>query len=115
MDKKVLLGIGIILLSNLVAAVSQLLLKQAAKKTWPNWWRSYLNVRVILAYVLFFSTTLFSVYALRFIPLSLSAALGASGQIFVPILSRLVLHEEISKRRALGMAIIVAGIVVFSL
>ena len=48
MDKKILIGVGIVLLSNLVAAVSQLLLKQAAKKTWPNWWRSYLNVRVIL-------------------------------------------------------------------
>jgi drug/metabolite transporter (DMT)-like permease len=115
MENKMLLGVGIILLSNLVAAVSQLLLKQAAKKTWPNWWRSFLNVRIILAYGLFFATTLFSVYALRFIPLSLSAALGASGQIFVPLLSRLVLHEKISKQRALGMLIIVAGIVVFSL
>ncbi len=115
-NRYVLIGVGIILLSNLVAAVSQLLLKQAAKKTWPNWWRSYLNVRVILAYVLFFGTTLFSVYAMRLgVPLSLSAALGASGQIFVPILSRLVLREEINKRRALGMLIIVVGIVVFSL
>ena len=115
MDKRIPLGIGIVLLSNLVAAVSQLLLKQAAKKAWQTWWRNYLNVRVILAYVLFFSTTLFSVYAMRFIPLSLSAALGASGQIFVPLLSRLVLHEEISKRRALGMVIIVVGIVAFSM
>lgn len=109
------MGVGIVLFSNIVAAVSQILLKQAAKKTWPNWWRSYLNASVILAYGLFFATTLFSVYALRFIPLSLSAALGASGQVFVPVLSHLILHEEISKRRAWGMMIIVAGIVAFSL
>ena len=115
MTHNVMIGIGIVLFSNAVAAISQLLLKKAAGKSDTVWWKAYLNPLVITAYLLFFGTTLLSVTALRYIPLSLSAALGASGQIFVPILSYFVLHEQISKRRWLGMLTIVFGIVVFSL
>ena len=115
MNEKWLIGICLILCSNVVAAFSQILLKTAAKKKYDNWLRSYLNPYVIIGYGLLFGTTILGVLALRFIPLVLSAAFAASGQIIVPVLSYLILHEKISKKRMLGMAIIVVGIVVFSL
>lgn len=115
MNEKIIIGISLVLCSNIVAAVSQLLLKKAAGKTYSVWWRSYINPYVITAYAMLFATTILGVFALRYIPLTLSAAFAASGQIFVPVLSFLVLHEKISKKKCLGMLLIVVGIVVFSL
>ena len=115
MELKTLIGIGLVLCSNAVAAISQILLKKAAKRTYLVWWRAYVNVFVIAAYSMFVMTTVFSVIALKFIPLSLSAAFAASGQIFVPVLSWLFLKEKISSRRRFGMLIIVLGIIIFSL
>lgn len=115
MASKTLIGIGLILCSNIVAAISQLLLKKSAGKTYSSWLRSYLNPYVITSYGLLFGTTLLGVLALRFIPLVLSAAFAASGQIIVPVLSYFVLHEKISKKRLIGMITIVIGIVIFAL
>ena len=115
MTTEMLIGISLVLCSNAVAAISQILLKKAAKRTYPVWWRSYINPFVITAYAMFVMTTVFSVIALKFIPLSLSAAFAASGQIFVPVLSRLFLGEKIYRKRLIGMLTIVIGIIIFSL
>jgi len=109
------LGILVVLCSSFVAAVSQMLLKKSSKITYKSWWREYLNFYVLLAYFLFLCTTVFSVIALRFIPLSLSAAAGASGQIFVPVLSCIIYKERIGIQRMAGMAAIVIGILIFSI
>jgi drug/metabolite transporter (DMT)-like permease len=109
------IGIGMILVSNIIAGFSQILLKQSAKKEYTIWWKSYINPKVITGYALLLGTTVFGVLALRFIPLSVSAAFAASGQIIVPALSAIFLKEKISKRKRTGMAIIVIGIVVFSI
>lgn len=110
-----LIGTGLVLASHVIAAFSQILLKKAANKKYNTWWRSYLNPSVITAYSLFVATTILSVLAMRHIPLTLSAALGASGQIIVPVMSYFILHEEISKKRVIGMITIVVGIFIFSL
>ena len=115
MDRNMLIGTGVVLFSNTVAAISQILLKKAAGKTWSVWWRAYINLYVIPAYALFFMTTVFSVLALRYIPLSLSAALGSSGQIFVPLFSYIFLGEKLSRQRFFGMMIIVTGVIIFTL
>lgn len=115
MNNTVILGIGLVLAANGIAAFSQLLLKLAAKKSYRVWWQSYLNIPVLSAYAMFFGTTLLTTIAVRFIPLSLTAALGASGQIWVPLVSFLFLKEKISKKMLKGMAMIVFGIVLFSL
>ena len=115
MEFKILVGVGLVLCSNLVAAISQILLKKAAKRSYSVWWRSYINPFVIIAYSLFILTTIFSVFALRFIPLSLSTVLSVSGQIFVSALSWVCLGEKISRRRCQGMLIIILGIIIFSL
>lgn len=110
-----LIGCCLALSAHLIAAISQIFLKIAAGKEYSVWWRSYINPLVIIAYGFFFGTTLINVFALRYIPLSFSAGLGASGQIFVPVLSMLFLKEKISRKRQLGMLIIVIGIIIFSL
>ena len=108
-----LIGASLVLGSTIVAAISQVMLKIATQQTYKSWIFQYLNPRVIFAYGLFFVTTITSILAIRFIPLSLASALDASGQVFVLLLSRLVLKEQISRRKCLGIIIIVAGIIMF--
>lgn len=115
MKNDVFIGSTLVLASSMIAAFSQVLLKKAAGKKYSSRLRSYLNPLVIFAYMLFFATTLFSVTALRFIPLTLSAALAASAQIFVPVMSRFFLRENISRRKWVGMTVIVLGMVIFSI
>lgn len=109
------IGIALTLLSTALAALSQIILKKSAGIDYgEKWWRDYLNVRVIIAYFIFFCTTVISVFALKFIPLSLNAVIETSSLIFVPLACRLFLKENISKKRLAGMIIIVIGMVVFS-
>ena len=98
-----------------ISSVSQILLKKAAEKQYPNKLREYLNVPVILAYAIFFSATLLSIYAYKGIPLSMGPVLEASGYIFVTIFGVTIFKEKITPRKALALAIIIAGIVIYSL
>jgi len=108
-------GCALVLASALISAFSQLLLKLAARKNYNVWWRSYLNGLVIAAYGMFFGTTLFNAIAMRFIPLSLAAALESSSQIFVAFISVVFLKEKLSKRKLAGLTLIVLGIILFSI
>ena len=108
-------GISLALLAHIIAAFSQLFLKISARRTYKAWWRSYLNFLVITAYAMFFGTTIINVFALKRIPMTLATALGATGQIFVPVVSAIFLKEKITRERLVGMLMIVVGIIVFSL
>ena len=57
--------------SVLVASISQIMLKKSADKKYDRWIDEYLNFRVIFAYGLFFLSSLLTVYAYKFVPLSL--------------------------------------------
>ena len=92
--------------SVLIADISQIILKKAAMKPYDAWYKAYLNFSVIFAYFLFVVSTVCSVIA----PMWQSL-----GQIFVVILSYFFLHEKITKGKLKGIAIIVLGIVIFSL
>lgn len=114
-DLSMAAGILLVLGSNFLAGLSQILLKRSAGQAHTSRTQEYINWGVIGAYGIFFFTTVLSLVALRWIPLSLCAALGASGQVFVPLLSRWMLKEHISRKKALGMAVIVLGLVIYAL
>lgn len=98
-----------------IAGVSQIVLKKAAQKQYSHWIFQYLNVRVILGYGLMVASTLCTVFAYKTIPLSMSPAWDAFGQVFVAFLSWGILGEKISKRKAIGLAVIIVGILIFIL
>ncbi|MBP3854447.1 MAG: EamA family transporter [Ruminiclostridium sp.] len=105
----------IIVLGAFISAVSQIMLKKSAQKTYPSRLREYLNPLVIVAYALFFGCTLITMYGLKVVPLSLSPALEATGYIFVAVLSYIFLKEKLTIRQIIGMVLIAAGIAVSSL
>ena len=98
-----------------VSSVSQVLLKKAADRPQNSFIKEYLNPTVIVAYSLFFISTLLTVFAYKQVPLSLGPVLESSGYIFVSILSYLIIKEKITKRQFIGVLLILIGIVVASL
>lgn len=100
------------LCSTFIASIAQIILKKSANKTYDVWWREYMNLRVIGAYFLFFTSTWFTVYALRYVPLSFGNILGASSYIFISILSYIFLGEKIGKKKLFGLLLIITGIII---
>lgn len=98
-----------------VSSVSQIMLKKSADKTYESKIKEYMNLRVIIAYGLFFGATLITVIAYKYIPLSLGPILESSGYFFVTILGMIFLKEKVGKKKAIGLLIILIGIIVFNL
>ncbi|MCR5590744.1 MAG: EamA family transporter [Lachnospiraceae bacterium] len=106
--------IFIFLFSSFISALSQILLKTAAKRQYSSWIYEYLNIRVICAYGIFFLASLITVYCYKVIPLSIGAMLEASGYVFVTVLGRVILKEKVSRQKIIGMALVILGVIVIA-
>ncbi len=111
---KIIIFSGIYLLSVFVSSVSQILLKKSAQQTHKSRLAEYLDMRVVIAYGLFFGATLITVMALKYVPVSLGTVLESTGYLFVTILGVLFLKERVSKRKWFGLAVIVLGILIYA-
>ena len=98
-----------------ISSVSQIILKKSAGIHYQKRSREYLNRRVILAYTIFFLATLCTVFAYKYVPLSMGPILGATEYVFVALLSFFILKEKISKKKLAGLLVIIAGVIIFSL
>ena len=72
----------------------------------------FLNVRVIVSYGLLFLTLAINQVALRYVPLSVMPCITATSFVWVFVMGALILKEKVSPRKALGVAIIIAGVVI---
>lgn len=111
------LGISVclLLLSVFISSVSQIILKKAADKTYESSLKEYMNPMVIGAYGLFFCSVILTMLALKHVPLSMSPILESTGYIFVSVMGYIFLKERFSRRKLMGFALILAGIVIFNL
>lgn len=111
------LGISVCLLflSVFISSVSQIILKKAADKTYESTLKEYMNPMVIGAYGLFFCSVILTMLALKHVPLSMSPILESTGYIFVSVMGYIFLKERFSRRKLMGFALILAGIVIFNL
>lgn len=112
---KVFLFSCIYLMSVFVSSVSQILLKKSAQDQHKSRLAEYLDIRVIVAYLFFFGATLITVFALKYVPVSLGTVLESTGYLFVSVLGVLFLQEKLSRRKLLGLTIIVTGILIYAL
>lgn len=111
------LGISVclLLLSVFISSVSQIILKKAADKIYESTLKEYMNPMVIGAYGLFFCSVILTMLALKHVPLSMSPILESTGYIFVSVMGYIFLKERFSRRKLMGFALILAGIVIFNL
>ena len=105
----------VFVVSVLISSISQVMLKTSANKSYSDRIKEYLNPTVIIAYGLFFLSTLITVFAYKVVPLSLGPVLESTGYVFVAVLGVVLLKEKMSPRKLFGMILILTGIALFSL
>ena len=105
----------IFLISVFISSISQILLKISTHDQHTNIIKEYLNFKVLFAYGIFFCSSLLTIYAYKYVPLSMGPILESSGYIYITILGYFCLKETIGKRKFLGMICILIGIVISSL
>jgi len=110
-----LLLILVMVLSVLISSISQAMLKVSANKTYKSKLREYLNPLVVFAYFFFFVSTLVTVYALKYVPLSYSPIIEALGYVFVALLGLLFFKEKIRGKKLVGLLLIITGMLVVTL
>ena len=104
---------AILILSVFISALSQVLLKKSALKSYASFIREYLNFYVVPAYAIYFLAVFLDLLALRKVPVSFVPVAEASSYIFVLLFGRIFFKETFSKRKILAMILILAGIIVF--
>ena len=97
------------------SAISQVLLKQSANRTYKHPIFEYLNWRVVVAYCIFFAVLLTNTYAYTQVEMKYGPVIDAFTYVFVLLLSVGVLNEKISRGKLFGNLIIIAGIVIYTL
>ena len=88
--------------SVLISSISQIMLKKSADKTYETTLREYLNPLVIM------------MYCYKYVDVSAGPILESAGYIFVAVLGYIFLRERFSLKKIIGMAVIIAGIALFS-
>ena len=99
----------------LFTAVSQVLLKQSASRTYRHPLLEYLNWRVILSYGIFFGVLLLNTYAYTHVDMKYGAVIDTCSYLFVMLLSWLLLKEHFSRGQLAGNLLILAGILLYTL
>lgn len=105
----------LLVLAVTIAALSQILLKMSASKTYDAWWKEYLNPLVIGGYGMLFGSMVLDIIAFTRVDYKNGPVLESLGNILVPLFSLLILKEKMTKRKIIGTAVIMAGIFVFYL
>lgn len=109
-------AILIMVLSAILAAYSQVLLKSSSnRKNRSGFLGDILNIRVISAYFILILTMFMNIFAYNYVNYKLGPIIGTLSYIFVIIFSRYFFNEKISKNMIIGSSLIIAGIIVYNI
>ena len=101
--------------SVLIASFSQVMLKMAANKKHDSLLKEYLNPITIGAYVILAVSMIMTRYGMKFVDYSSwSPVLESLSYISAPLFGVWLLKEKITKRRMLGFAVMIVGILIFA-
>ena len=109
MNAYYLLGI----LSVMIASFSQVLLKKGAMNQYDSFIKEYLNFWVITGYLMMFVSLFLTMLVYRGVDFMNVPVLEAIGYILVPVLSYFFFKEALTRRKIIGIACILAGIIIY--
>lgn len=115
MDNQLIAYSCLLLASVFISSISQVMLKKAALRSYKTLLQEYLNPMVIFAYILFLGCTFLTLYSLKVVPLGLGSVLETTGYIYVTIFGVFIFKETFTKKKALALALIITGIVIYAL
>ncbi len=98
-----------------IAACSQILLKKSAQKTYRKPIFEYLNIYVIVGYLMLLASMLLQIKAFKNLIYKNGAIMEALGYIIVMVLSYFFFQEKITRNKLIGTLFILIGITVFYL
>ena len=97
-----------------IAALAQMLLKSSSMDKHKSFIFEYLNPKVIGGYCIMVVSLLLNLYAMHHgVLLKELSTIESSSYMFVPLLSFLFFKETITWRKAIAIAVIMVGVVVF--
>lgn len=106
----------LLFLNSILSAIAQTFLKKSANMTHASLVRQYLNVFVVIGYLIFFIVLFVNIYIMRFINLNIVSTVSVTIPFLMSIvLGKLVFGEIISERKLIGMSIIFVGTVVLTI
>lgn len=105
----------ILVLSVTIASISQIMLKHSANKENASLIEEYVNIEVIMGYILMLISTIMVIFALRYLEYKNAAILNSLGQVMVLFLSWRFLGESLARKKIIGIIMIIFGIYVFYL
>ncbi len=111
MAKYVLIAI----LSGILSAFSQILLKKSSEKKRTTIQREYLNLYVLSGYTILAICMLLMVMAYKGLPFKYGTVLESLSYFYIMVLSRIFLNEKLTKRKIAGNMIIIVGVIIYSL
>lgn len=103
----------ILILSVVIASFAQILLKKGAQKHYSSPIREYLNIYVISGYGMMFLSMFITIIAYSGLEFTNVPVIESLGYVMVMLLGYLFFQEKITKRKLLGMAVIMCGIFVY--
>jgi multidrug transporter EmrE-like cation transporter len=107
--------IFLIILCELCASVSQVLLKKSAQKEYPSFIREYLNFLVIGGYGLLVVSMVLGIVCYRGLGYMRVVVMEPIAYIMVMFFSRVIFKEKITAFKVAGMCLIIGGILVFNM
>lgn len=96
----------------IIASASQVLLKKKAVKAPKSFLKKFLNWPVILSYSLLFLSMVLNSLALRTMDMSVLPCITATSFLWIMILSAIFLGEKPTRRKVLGVAMILVGVLI---
>ena len=110
------MGYVLVVISALIAVMSQMMLKHSARIEHPNWWREYINGWVVGGYTLMVLSLAVNLLAIHMGILAQEVSIiECINYLLVPLAAWLVFKEPINKRKALAIGVIIIGVIVFFL
>ncbi len=104
---------GLMILAEIMASTSQMLLKKSALKEYPSFIREYLNILVISGYGLLALSMVISIFCYDGLGYMGVVVMEPIGYIIVMFMSRIFFKERFTTRKLAGMCLILGGILVF--
>ena len=110
------MGYLLVILSALIAVVSQMMLKQSARTKYEVWWREYINPWVIGGYTLMVVSLIVNLLAIHMGVLAQEVSIiECINYLLIPLAAWMVFREPLTKQKMIAIAVIMTGVVVFFL
>lgn len=96
----------------IIASASQVLLKKKADKAPKSFLKKFLNGPVILSYVLLLTSMMLNSLALRRMDMTVLPCITATSFLWIMVLSAIFLGEKPTRRKVIGVVMILIGVLV---